>query len=76
MLKMNKKKTASLGFDQIKNGKVASLNKNLPASCVFQKRSLRNTCLFLFRLKDANIFANSVDPVRLLISVNIRKVFC
>ena len=52
MLKMNKN-GASLCFDQIKNKKVDSSvfwKKNLPASSVFQKSGLRNTCLF-FSLK-------------------------
>ena len=58
MLKMNKKKGASLCFDQIKNknlpaylfflGEIKNKNKNLPASSVFQKSGLRNTCLFFF----------------------------
>ena len=58
MLKLNKKKCASLCFDQIKNkkwphlffGEIKNKNKNLPASSVFQKSGLRNTCLFLFSL--------------------------
>ena len=58
MLKMNKEKGASLCFDQIKNKKVASSvfweiknkNKNLPASSIFHKSGLRNTCLFFFNL--------------------------
>ena len=53
ILKMNKK-GVSLVFDEIKIKKVASSisgeiknkNKNLPASSVFQKGGLRNTCLF------------------------------
>ena len=59
MLKMNKNKVAILGFDKIRNSKVASCvfggnKKNkLPASSFFflQKSGLRNTCSFFFSLR-------------------------
>ena len=48
-------KGASLVFDEIKKKNESGLicflgikNKNLPASSVFQKSGLRNTCLFIF----------------------------
>ena len=67
MLKMNKKKGASLGFDKIKNKKSGLIcflgnkkNKKkttcLPASSVFQKSGLRNTCLFIFGLSVFSVF--------------------
>ena len=49
MLKINKK-GASIVFDEMKDKNVASSFlgeiKILPASSVFQKSGLRNTCLF------------------------------
>ena len=58
ILKMNKKKEASLVSDEKKGphlffGEIK--NKNLPASSVFQKSGLRNTCLFLSVM---DIFSN------------------
>ena len=52
-LYLKEQKSASLVFDEIKDKKVASTvfweieikNKNLPASSVFQKSGLKNTCL-------------------------------
>ena len=78
MLKMNKKKGASLCFDQIKNKKVASSvfweiknkNKNLPASSVFQKSGLRNTCLFFFSLI---IYKSYVTEIHIVCDVWLLK---
>ena len=60
MPKMNKNKCASLGFGKkwphLFFGEIENENKNLPASSVFQKSGLRNTCLFVFSLMFFFIF--------------------
>ena len=68
----------SLGFDKVKNKKCCLIcffgkkqtKKNLPASSVFQKSGMRNTCLYFFGLINAHktLFLWQIDKNHQLIS--------
>ena len=81
MLKMNKNKVAILGFDKIRNSKVASCvlggNKKktscLPHHFFFlQKSGLRNTCSFFFSLRmNLETISAHLDYILFYVSVTV-----
>ena len=54
---------------------IKNKNKNLPASSVFQKSGLRNTCLFFFSLNDLVLREVNAEIVKLSICELIAAIF-